>query len=89
MQLYQNNKQLLKEKEEAIVELQSLYDGLVEKPDTSDGKSQTADLQVCSSYRKFHAVLQRKFFNGKILLKLFRQDCRFGYEMILFVKKMF
>lgn len=47
---YTADKQLLKEKEEAIVALQSFYGGLMEKVITSDRQSQTDDLQVYNSY---------------------------------------
>uniref|UniRef100_A0A1I7VGP0 GRIP1-associated protein 1 n=2 Tax=Loa loa TaxID=7209 RepID=A0A1I7VGP0_LOALO len=45
VELCENGKQLLKEKEETIVELQRFYGGLMEKTVTSDGQSQTDDLQ--------------------------------------------
>ncbi|KAK6111383.1 hypothetical protein QQG55_43425 [Brugia pahangi] len=85
MEQYTNDKQF-KGKEEATVELQSLHEGLMEKAITSDGQSQTDDLQEyirslemeCERLREIEKVISEK----DVLLKE-RQELQNILEMEL------
>lgn len=74
VQMYTAVKQLLKEKEEAIIALQNFDGTSMEKVViTSDEKSQTDDSQV---HRITDFVWYLKRFNGNIVLKYFGEDCK-------------